>query len=123
MSEAKLIEARAKAEVDRLEAQNRAEMQRIQSEANSESTRQAAEADAESRRIRTEAEIRDLQEREKAAGVYGQYPSLMRLLELETLRDVSKSNGARIYVNFDRDSDHNGDRNSLPGKLKDKDED
>lgn len=103
MSEAKLIEARAKAEVDKLEAQNRSDMQRLQSEANAESVRLAAEADAEARRIRTDAEIRDVQQREHAASLYAQYPALLRLLELETLRDVSKSTGARIYVNFDRD--------------------
>ncbi len=103
MAEARIIEARAKAEVDRLEAQTRADVQRVASESSAEAARRDAESQAEAHRIRTEAEIRDLLEREKAAGAYNNHPALMRLLELETLRDLSRAANARLYVSFDRD--------------------
>jgi hypothetical protein len=31
-----------------------------------------------------------------------QYPSLLRLLELEALQELAKSSNARIYLGFDR---------------------
>lgn len=103
VAEAQLIEARSQAEIKRLDAQARAEIQRIQAQADNESKQRAAEVEAEMARIATEAEIRDLREREQAAQAYTQHPALLRLLELQTLRDLSHNASARIYVSFDRD--------------------
>lgn len=103
MSEAQLVEARTKAEVQRIDAQTKAEVRRIEMQAYSEAQRQAAENDAEVQRIKTEAEIRALREREQAAPAYTQHPVLLRLNELETLRQLALSSNARIYIDFDRD--------------------
>ncbi|MBC8099177.1 MAG: slipin family protein [Armatimonadetes bacterium] len=103
MSEARIIEARAKAEVDRIEALNRAETQRTQAEANAESLRLNAQADVEAQRIRTQSDGDALQRRQEMAVLYAQYPSLVRMLELETLRELAKAPNARLYINFNRD--------------------
>lgn len=100
MAEAQLIEARAKAEVERIDAETRADNLRLQVETQAEATRLTAEAQAEAERIGTEAEIRDLREREQAAAAYNDHPALLRLIELETLSDLSRTANARIYINF-----------------------
>lgn len=109
IAEAQLIEARSAAEVKRIEAQTRTDMQRVQTEADQVARQRAAEVEAEIQRISTEAEIRDLKEREQAATAYTQHPALLRLLELQTLRELSGNANARIYVNFDRDNGRDKD--------------
>ncbi|NDJ62111.1 MAG: slipin family protein [Chloroflexi bacterium] len=108
MAEARLIEARAKAEVERIEAQTEADARRISSAADAEATRQAATAEVEAERIRTEAEIRDLRARAEVAGAYTEHPALLRQLELEALRDLSRLASARIYINFGSNGDGRG---------------
>jgi len=100
MSQAQLVEARTKAEVQQIEAQAKAGTRRLETEALVETQRRAAESEADVQRIKTEAEIRALREREQAARAYTEHPSLLRLTELETLRELSRSANARIYVNF-----------------------
>lgn len=103
MSQAQLVEARTKAEVQQIEAQAKAASRRLEAEAQAEAQRAAAQAQAEVQRIATEAEIRDLRERAQAAAIYAQHPALLRLTELETLRDLSRSANARLYINFNGD--------------------
>lgn len=102
MSEAQLVEARTKAEVQQIETRARAESRRLEAEAQAEAGRIAAQNESEVKRIQTEADIRELREREQAADVYTRYPALLRLLELESLRELGRSANARIYVNFDK---------------------
>ncbi len=99
MAEASVIQARAKAEVQRIEAQTQAE-----------ANQQLAQAEAAATQVKTDAEIRNLREREKAATAYTQHPALLRLLELETLRDLSHTASARLYINF------NGNNGDTPGE-------
>ena len=101
-SEAQLVEARTRAEQQRIEAQARSEIQAMETETQSRARQSQAAADAEIQRIKTEAEIRALQEREQAANAYTEHPELMRILELQTLTELSRSANARIYVSFDR---------------------
>ncbi|MCS6871312.1 MAG: slipin family protein [Anaerolineae bacterium] len=98
MSQAQLVEARTKAEVQQIEAQAKAEVQRA-----------AAQAQAEAQRIATEAEIRALRERAEAAAIYAQHPALLRLNELETLRELSRNANARLYINFNGDGHAEGE--------------
>jgi regulator of protease activity HflC (stomatin/prohibitin superfamily) len=112
MSQAQLVEARTKAEVQQIEAQARAVTRRLEVEAQAEAQRQAALSEAEVQRIKTEADIQALHEREQAAQAYTEHPALLRLAELETLRDLSRMANARIYVNFDHDA-----RNGKPGDI------
>jgi regulator of protease activity HflC (stomatin/prohibitin superfamily) len=101
MSQAQLVEARTKAEVQQIEAQAKAASRRLEAEAQAEAQRAAAQAQAEVQRIATEAEIRALRERAQAAAIYVQHPALLRLSELETLRELSRSANARLYINFE----------------------
>ncbi len=112
MSEAQLVEARTRAEVQRIDAQARNEARRLETEAQAEAQRIAAEADAETQRVKTEAEIRDLRQREQAAEAFTRYPALLRLLELESLRDLGRSANARIYVSFDRSTTPSDDKDA-----------
>jgi hypothetical protein len=59
-------------------------------------------------RIKTEAEIAALTESAKAASAYTKNPALLRLRELETLKELARNANARIYVGFDKHM--NGDR-------------
>jgi regulator of protease activity HflC (stomatin/prohibitin superfamily) len=112
MSQAQMVEARTKAEVQRIDAQIRAETKRTEAEAEAAAQRLAAQSAAEAQRIKAEAEIQELREREQAAQAYSVHPALLRLRELETLRDLARSANARIYIGFDKharagaDDDH-----------------
>jgi regulator of protease activity HflC (stomatin/prohibitin superfamily) len=102
MSQAQLVEARTKAEVQRIDAQVRAEAQRLDAETSAAARRLAAQGEAEAQRIKTEAEIQALREREQAAQAYSEHPALLRLQELETLRELARTANARIYIGFDK---------------------
>jgi len=91
MSQAQLVEARTKAEVGRIDA-----------EAMVAAARMKAQAEAEAHRIKTEAETLSVREREEAAKVYTKHPALLRLQELETLRELARTANARIYIGFDK---------------------
>lgn len=107
MSQVQLVEARAKAETQRLEAQSRLETQRLEAEANAAAQKLLAETQAESQRIQTEADILALRERAQAAEAYASHPALLRLRELDTLRELARTANARIYIGFDKHM-HNG---------------
>jgi regulator of protease activity HflC (stomatin/prohibitin superfamily) len=109
MSQAQMVEARTKAEVQRIDAQIRAETKRTEAEAEAAAQRLAAQSAAEAQRIKAEAEIQELREREQAATAYSAHPALLRLRELETLRDLARSANARIYIGFDKHARAGGD--------------
>jgi regulator of protease activity HflC (stomatin/prohibitin superfamily) len=102
LSQAALVEARTKAEVQRIDAQARAENTRLEAEAQAAALRLSAQSEAEAHRVRTEAEIQALRDREQAAAAYSKHPALLRLQELETLRELSKTANARIYIGFEK---------------------
>jgi hypothetical protein len=52
--------------------------------------------------VKTEAEIKALRGREQAAAAYSMHPALLRLQELETLRELSQVANARIYIWFEK---------------------
>ena len=51
---------------------------------------------------RTKAEVRALQQSQEAAAAYAANPALLRLRELETLRELARNANARIYIGIDR---------------------
>lgn len=102
MAEARIIEARAKAEVERIDAATQAEIRQVSVEAEEQAKRLRAQTEAEGMRIRTEADVDALQARAAAASVYRDHPALLRLTELETLRDLSQIATARLYIDFER---------------------
>jgi regulator of protease activity HflC (stomatin/prohibitin superfamily) len=109
-AEVQQIDAQAKAEAQRIEAQMKAEMQQREMEARIETSRRTAQVEAEMQQIKTEAEIGALQTRERVAQAYANHPALLRLQELETLRELGRSANAHIYINMDRPEEKNGDR-------------
>lgn len=101
-SQAQLVEARTKAQTQQIDAQAKAEMRKIEAEAEAAAHRLQAQARAESERLRSEAEILALRQSQDAAAVLAASPVLLRLRELEALKELAKSANARIYIGFDK---------------------
>jgi regulator of protease activity HflC (stomatin/prohibitin superfamily) len=107
LSQAQLVEARTKAEVQRIEAQARAEAQELESESRAEAAKLAAQSEAETQRVKTEAEVMALRERELGAKAYSAHPALLRLQELEAMRQLARTAIARLYIGFDKHAPFN----------------
>ena len=107
LSQAQLVEARTKAEIQQIDARAQSQIRRVEAETEAESQRLAAQAAAEAQQVRTEAEIRALRELERAAKAYSSHPALLRLRELETLREMGRNSNARIYIGFDKHASPN----------------
>jgi regulator of protease activity HflC (stomatin/prohibitin superfamily) len=102
MSQAQLVEARTKAQTQQIEAQAKAEIRLVEAEAQAQALRLQSGAEAESHTIRSQAEIAALQEAERTAQAYASHPALLRLRELEALKELARSANARIYIGFDK---------------------
>jgi regulator of protease activity HflC (stomatin/prohibitin superfamily) len=100
LSQAELVQARTKAEAQRIDAEAKPEARRVEAAAEVERQRLAAEAAAEAERIRTAAEVDAVRQREQVAQVFSASPALLRLRELETLRELAQVANARIYIGF-----------------------
>src|SRR5215813_1215351 len=100
MSQAQLVEARTKAETHRIEAQAKAEIRKTEADSQAEAQRLAAKAEADAQTIKTQAEIAALRLTEQAAQAYSSHPALLRLRELDALKELGRSANARIYVGF-----------------------
>ncbi len=105
-SQAQLVEARTRAEVEEIQAKSRVQAKRREAEAEAEATKLRQEAEAEAARLQAEAEARAYAERQKSAEVLEAHPALLRLAELETLRDLARNANARIYLGFKRGGLH-----------------
>lgn len=88
-SQAQLVDARTKAAVQKIEAETKAETQRVQ-----------AAAEAEAVQLLAAAERQAIEERSHSAAAYEAHPSLLRLEELATLRELAKNANARLYLDF-----------------------
>jgi regulator of protease activity HflC (stomatin/prohibitin superfamily) len=110
MSQVQLVEARSKAGVQKIEAQAKAEAQRLEADTKAAAQRLAAQGEAEIQQLQTETEIHRLQQRERTAAAYANHPALLRMVELETLRELGKNGNARIYIGFDKHAATNGAR-------------
>lgn len=102
LSQAQLVEARTKAEVRQIEVEAQAKTQILEAQAKGEAQHQAALAAADLQKIKTEADLASLRQRSQEAAAFSQHPALLRLLELETLRDLATSSNARLYINFNQ---------------------
>lgn len=105
-SQAQLVEARTRAELQKIEAEAKGETTRRQAESAAEAERTAAAAKAEALRLQAEAEAQTVALREQTAAALEKHPVLLRLRELEALRELAQSSSARIYVDFDRRARH-----------------
>jgi regulator of protease activity HflC (stomatin/prohibitin superfamily) len=109
-AQAQLVEARTRAQTQQIAAEAQAETSRIEAEAQAQTLRLQSEAEAAARKVRNEAELAALRDTEQSAKAYATHPALLRLRELETLKELSGSANVKIYVGFDR-----------PGKADEKD--
>lgn len=101
-SQAQLVEARTRAEVEQIQAQSSAEVTRRDAEAEAAARRVREQADAEAVQAKAAAEARAYEERVKAAAALEGHPALLRMAELETLRELAQNANARLYLGFDR---------------------
>jgi regulator of protease activity HflC (stomatin/prohibitin superfamily) len=99
-SQAALVEARTRAQTQQIDAQAKAEMQRLQAETDANTARQVAQAQADARRLATAAEVESLRQLESAAASIT--PGMLRLRELDGLRDVARNANARIYIGVEK---------------------
>jgi regulator of protease activity HflC (stomatin/prohibitin superfamily) len=100
-SQAQLVEARTKAEVEDIQANMRADAKRRDAEADAMARRLQFEAAAETDRLKAENDTRALIERQKAAEALEKHPGLLRLAELEALRELARNANARVYLGMD----------------------
>ncbi len=112
MSEAQLVEARTKAEVERINSQTAVENRRLDAQADADARKLASQTEAAARTVLVEGELRELREREQAAEAYSKHPALLRLRELETLRELARNGNARIYIGFDKHMKSDGEPNT-----------
>lgn len=101
-SEAKLVQARTQAEVERIQAEAQAQIHRTTAAAETDVNRQRLDMERDAARQTAESESQIFAQRQKAAELLEQHPTLLKLLELESIRDMAKNANARIYVGFDR---------------------
>ena len=101
-SQAQLVEARTRAEVQRIDAETKGETTRLLAESQAEAERLAAAVRADALRLHAETEVQTVQLRERIAAAFDKHRPCSRLRELESLRELALSPGARIYVDFDR---------------------
>lgn len=106
LSEAQLVEARTKARMQQIEAEAKAEVTHLEAEAQARALRLRVEAAAASEKVRMEAEIATLRQTEQVAQTYSTHPALLRLRELEALKDLAQLSNARIYVSFNKRNGH-----------------
>ena len=102
MSQAQLVEARTKAQTQQIDAQARAEMKKLDAEAQAVAARLEAQAEADAQRMRSDSDIRSLRESQDAAAALSASPALLRLRELDALKELARSANARIYIGFDK---------------------
>ena len=101
-SEARLVQARTQAEVERLEAETQATIRRSEAAAETEAERLRKEMEIDIERKSAEAEAQTVEQRREIAAMLDAHPAMLRLLELEALRELAKSTNARIYLGMDR---------------------
>ncbi len=100
LSQAQLIEARTKAEQGAIETRAKIEAKGLEVEALAQAQRRAAQSEAEVMQIKSEAESAALTERAAGAAQFERHPALLRLRELETLRELGQNANARISIGF-----------------------
>lgn len=101
-SQAQLVEARTKAEVEEIQAKSRAESRRHDAETEFEIDLLKRKNAAEGVRLHAEAEAQAYQARAQAAEILEKHPTLLKLAELETLQAMAQNSNARLYLNLDR---------------------
>jgi regulator of protease activity HflC (stomatin/prohibitin superfamily) len=101
-AQAELVAARTRAQTQLIDAQAKADMQRVQADADANTARQAATAAAEARRLAATADVEALKQLESAGAAMAENPALLRLRELDAIRDLARNANARIYLGVEK---------------------
>ena len=101
-AEIQLIEAKTNSEKEIIETQMKAKMHEIMAESDARAFQVKTAAEIKAERERTEAEIAAMKQKEQATEMMHKFPELLRLKELEALKELAKSAQARIYIGFDK---------------------
>jgi regulator of protease activity HflC (stomatin/prohibitin superfamily) len=112
-AQAALVEPRTRAQTQLIDAQAKADIQRVQSEADASSSRQASTAAVEARRMAATADVEALRQFEAAGAALAANPALLRLRELDALRDIARNANARIYISTDKHVTAKDDRSEV----------
>ena len=101
MSQAQLVEARTKAEAQRIEAADAGGRASGCRPRPTPSRPDAGRGRGPRRRgWRSQAEVQALEERRRLAAAYQEHPALLRLEELATLKELGQNANARLYLDF-----------------------
>lgn len=101
-SQAQLVEARTRAEVEQIQAQSRADATRREAQAEAEAARLRQQTEAEDAQSKAETEGLVFEHRQKAGQILQAAPVLLRLEELQAMRELGRNGNARIYIGFDK---------------------
>jgi regulator of protease activity HflC (stomatin/prohibitin superfamily) len=102
-AEAQLVEARTRAQTQTIDAEAKAAIRRIEADAQANAARTAAVADAEAQRIKAEAQAAAAKHMEGAGdAALVAHPALLRLRELDAIRELAHNANARIYIGIDK---------------------
>lgn len=102
LAQAQLVEARTKAQTQEIESRAKLESERLQSQARLESARLSAQNEAEILEVQTRAQLAAQSAQAQGARAFEEHPALLRLQELETLRELAGNANAKIYIGFDK---------------------
>ena len=101
-SEAQLVEARTRAEVQQIEAKAEAEARTLDAQADAERKRLANESQLEISRKTAEVEMQILEQRRAALAEIDSDSALLKMEELQTLRELATNAKANIYIGMER---------------------
>lgn len=101
-SEAKLVQAKTQAEVERIQGEAKSQIERSQAEAEIEIERMRREMQRDASRQTAELENQMLQQRQAVAELLDRHPQMLKLIQLESYREIAKSSNARVYLGIDR---------------------
>jgi regulator of protease activity HflC (stomatin/prohibitin superfamily) len=101
-SQAQLVEARTRAEVEQIQARAKAETARHEAELEAQVRLLREKADVDVARSKAELEMELIERRQKTGEILKSHPELLRLEELETLRALSMNSNAKIYIGFEK---------------------
>ena len=106
MSQAALVEARTRAQTQQIDAHAKSEIDRIAAESQANNTRVTAAAAAEARALAAQAEVEAMKQIESVAQAMTAHPALLRLRELDAIKELAKNANARIYLNTEKTKKH-----------------
>jgi regulator of protease activity HflC (stomatin/prohibitin superfamily) len=96
----RVLAAQRNSQAQLVDAQTRAEVETIQAKSNAESVRLAAQAQAEVERAKTDAEAARFEQQLKQAKAYSENPALLRMAEIEAMQELGQNANAQLHISM-----------------------